>query len=120
MPLPEPHDGPPCELFCRLRPGNANKCGHDADLAQRHAWTQALVCGLSGVPVGQFARGVALGACITMPCQLIVGYLLRNTANVYVATLALVAGPTVVGQFAGVAMVRSPMRRTLAPCFCCT
>lgn len=64
----------------------------------------ALVCGLSGVPVLQFARGVALGACITMPCQLIVGYLLRNTANVYVATLALVAGPTVVGQFAGVAM----------------
>jgi hypothetical protein len=64
--------------------------------------------------VGQFARGVALGACITMPCQLIVGYLLRNTANVYVATLALVAGPTVVGQVAGVAMVHSPLRRTLA------
>jgi hypothetical protein len=69
---------------------------------------QALVCGLSGIPVLQFARGVALGALITMPCQLLVGFLFRATPNVYVSTLALVAGPTVVGQFAGVAMVRSP------------
>jgi len=44
-----------------------------------------------------------------------VGYLLRNTANVYVATLALVAGPTVVGQFAGVAMVSSPMSSRRLP-----
>jgi hypothetical protein len=66
------------------------------------------VCGLSGIPVLQFARGVALGALITMPCQLLVGFLFRATPNVYVSTLALVAGPTVVGQFAGVAMVRSP------------
>lgn len=64
----------------------------------------ALVCGLSGIPVLQFARGVALGALITMPCQLLVGFLFRATPNVYVSTLALVAGPTVVGQFAGVAM----------------
>lgn len=61
-----------------------------------------LVAGFSGVSAARFAAGVAAGAVGTLAAQIVVGYyLLRNSPNAYLAALALVAGPNLVGHVAG-------------------
>ena len=61
-----------------------------------------LAAGFTGIPVAKFAAGAALGACITIPLQLGAGYLLRDTANPYLAMLAIVALPNTIGHIAAV------------------
>ena len=60
-----------------------------------------LVCGFTGVSAAEFLGGAALGALGTMPLQLGLGYLLRDSPNVYLTALALAAGPNLVGHVAG-------------------
>ena len=43
-----------------------------------------LVCGFMGVHPGRFFAGVCVGALITMPLQLLLGYLLRHNPNPYI------------------------------------
>ncbi|KAK9842500.1 hypothetical protein WJX81_003116 [Elliptochloris bilobata] len=65
-----------------------------------------IASGLSGVPFAQFAGGAAIGALGTMPLQLGAGWLMRNTPTppgVYLAVLALAAGPQIVGNYAATA-----------------
>lgn len=60
-----------------------------------------LVAGFTGVSAARFGGGVAAGAFGTMALQIFSGFLLRNSPNAYVAALALVAGPNLVGHLAG-------------------
>jgi len=60
-----------------------------------------LVAGFTGVSSAQFAAGVAIGAVGTMALQIFAGYMLRDSPNAYLAALALVAGPNLVGHLAG-------------------
>jgi hypothetical protein len=59
------------------------------------------VSGFTGVPARDFAVGMAMGACVTMALQLAAGYVLRSNANPYLAGLAMVALPNLVGQVLG-------------------
>jgi membrane protein DedA with SNARE-associated domain len=60
-----------------------------------------LVAGFLGVNPAVFASGVAAGAFGTMALQILAGYLLRFSPNAYLAALALVAAPNLVGHLAG-------------------
>ncbi|GMH42617.1 hypothetical protein BSKO_10536 [Bryopsis sp. KO-2023] len=60
-----------------------------------------LVCGFMGVSAKQFLGGVALAAPLTMGLQFCAGYLLKDVGNVYLAALAVVAGPNLVGHALG-------------------
>jgi membrane protein DedA with SNARE-associated domain len=67
-----------------------------------------LMSGLVGVKPKNFFYGTSCGAVFSMSVQIFVGYLLRNTPNAYISTLALVAMPTLVGNVLG------PMAMTLS------
>ncbi|KAK9906818.1 hypothetical protein WJX75_008490 [Coccomyxa subellipsoidea] len=60
-----------------------------------------LISGFSGVPATRFAAGASIGALGTMPIQLTIGYLMRNSPNVYLSSLALVAVPNIIGNYVG-------------------
>jgi len=60
-----------------------------------------LIAGFMEVPAGHFLAGTAIAAVGTMSIQFTVGYLLRDTPNVYLTALALVAGPNLVGHVVG-------------------
>lgn len=60
-----------------------------------------LISGFMGVSPSQFALGAALAAPLTIAAQLFMGYLIRDCGNVYLTTLALVAGPNLVGHTVG-------------------
>eukprot|EP00803_Ostreobium_quekettii_P000603 evm.model.scf_1266.1 EVM.evm.TU.scf_1266.1 scf_1266:362-4843(+) len=60
-----------------------------------------LISGFMGVDPAQFALGAALAAPLTIAAQLSLGYIIRDCGNVYLTTLALVAGPNLVGHTVG-------------------
>lgn len=60
-----------------------------------------LMSGLVGVKPKNFFFGTSCGAVFSMSLQIFVGYLLRNTPNAYISTLALVAMPTLIGNVLG-------------------
>lgn len=61
----------------------------------------ALMSGFTGVPFSSFGCGVALGAFVTLPMQLGVGYVLRDCTRPYLTALAMVATPNVIGNVLG-------------------
>ena len=99
---------PPCQASNNApgaRMGSVSESGALAGLIQRFSvgfrGPLCLVCGFAGVSAAEFLGGVALGALGTMPLQLGLGYLIRDSPNVYLTALALAAGPNLVGHVAG-------------------
>ena len=64
----------------------------------------SLMAGFTGVRFATFFPGVCLGALVSLPAQLALGYLLRNNPYPFVAALGLVATPALIGTFLGPAL----------------
>ena len=76
----------------------------------------SLMAGFSGARFATFFPGVCLGALISLPAQLALGYLLRNNPYPFVAALGLVATPALVGTFLGPAIaILGVWRASTAP-----
>jgi len=61
-----------------------------------------LCSGIAGAKPSSFFLGTCAGALLSISCQLLVGSVLRNARpNTYIATLALVAVPTLIGNVIG-------------------
>ena len=65
-----------------------------------------ILAGFAGFPPAKFFVGVCLGAMLTLPAQLLIGYyMLRDSPSPYLAALALVGLPNFIGHFAAPALV---------------
>ena len=65
-----------------------------------------ILAGFADFPPGKFFVGVCLGAMFTLPIQILIGfYMLRDSPSPYLAALALVGLPNIIGHFAAPALL---------------